>query len=225
MKAYDVLVVGAGLYGAVFAERMKVAGKRVLVIEKRNHIAGNAYTEDVEGIAVHRYGAHIFHTNDRTVWNYVNRFADFNRYTNSPVANYKGKLFSLPFSMYTFNAMWGVTTPEEAAEKIGVPFIDMTSVTEAYLAGLGDFASRPLYVYPKDNSHLQMQGAVAMAGFLADGLLSLGSPYADLLVSRNAKIIDEDTLPSEDPYMVREMGEAVCDPTLNLDAFQNEKQD
>ena len=118
MKAYDVLVVGAGLYGAVFAERMKAAGKRVLVIEKRNHIAGNAYTEDVEGIAVHRYGAHIFHTNDRTVWNYVNRFADFNRYTNSPVANYKGKLFSLPFSMYTFNAMWGVTTPEEAAEKI-----------------------------------------------------------------------------------------------------------
>ena len=118
MKVYDVLVVGAGLYGAVFAERMKAAGKRVLVIEKRNHIAGNAYTEDVEGIAVHRYGAHIFHTNDRTVWNYVNRFADFNRYTNSPVANYKGKLFSLPFSMYTFNAMWGVTTPEEAAEKI-----------------------------------------------------------------------------------------------------------
>lgn len=114
---------------------------------------------------------------------------------------------------------------KEAAEKIGVPFIDMTTVTEAYLAGLGDFASRPLYVYPKDNSHLQMQGAVAMAGFLADGLLSLGSPYADLLVSRNAKIIDEDVLPADHPYMVREMGEVFCDPTLNLDAFQNEKQD
>lgn len=114
---------------------------------------------------------------------------------------------------------------KEAAEKIGVPFIDMTSVTENYLAQLGDFASRPLYVYPKDNSHLQMQGAVAMAGFLADGLLSLGSPYADLLVSRNAKIIDEDVLPADHPYMVREMGEAFCDPTLNLDAFQNEKQD
>jgi len=118
MKPYDVLVVGAGLYGAVTAERLRARGRRVLVIERRDHIAGNAYTEDVEGIAVHRYGAHIFHTNDREVWDYVNRFASFNRFTNSPVANYEGKLYSLPFSMYTFHEMWGVTTPAEAQEII-----------------------------------------------------------------------------------------------------------
>ena len=113
----------------------------------------------------------------------------------------------------------------EAAERAGCPFIDMTSVTEEYLTQLGDFASRPLYVYPKDNSHLQMQGAVVMAGFLADGLERLGAPYADLLVSRNAKIIDEDILPADELFMVREMGEPFCDPTMNMDAFQNEKQD
>ena len=115
---YDYLVVGAGLFGAVFARQAADAGKRVLVVEKRGHIAGNCYTEDMEGIQVHRYGAHIFHTNDRKVWEYVQRFAEFNRYTNSPVANYKGELYSLPFNMYTFNKMWGVVTPEEAAAKI-----------------------------------------------------------------------------------------------------------
>jgi UDP-galactopyranose mutase len=115
---YDLLIVGAGLFGAVIAEREHARGKRVLVIDKREHIGGNVYTEDVFGIQVHRYGAHIFHTNDRKVWDYVNRFAEFNRYTNSPVANFHGKLYSLPFNMYTFNAMWGVTTPDEAAEKI-----------------------------------------------------------------------------------------------------------
>ena len=115
---YDYLIVGAGLFGAVFAREATDAGKRVLVIDKRDHIGGNIYTEEVEGINVHKYGAHIFHTNDKTVWEYVNRFAEFNRYTNSPVANYKGKLYSLPFNMYTFNAMWGVTTPEEARAKI-----------------------------------------------------------------------------------------------------------
>ena len=118
MTDYDYLIVGAGLYGAVIAERAKSCGKKVLIIEKRNHIAGNIYTEKIEGINVHRYGAHIFHTNNKKVWDYVNRFATFNRFTNSPVANYKGEIYSLPFNMYTFNQMWGVVTPEEAEEKI-----------------------------------------------------------------------------------------------------------
>ena len=115
---YDYLVVGAGLYGAVFAHEAKKAGKSVLVIDKRPNIAGNVYTEAVESIQVHKYGAHIFHTNNRRVWEYVNQFAEFNRFTNSPVANYNGELYSLPFNMYTFNKMWGVVTPEEAAAKI-----------------------------------------------------------------------------------------------------------
>jgi UDP-galactopyranose mutase len=115
---YDYLVVGSGLFGATFAHEAKAAGKSVLVIDKRPNIAGNVYTEDVEGIHVHRYGAHIFHTNDKKVWDYVNRFAVFNRFTNSPVANYHGELYSLPFNMYTFNKMWGVVTPQEAAAKI-----------------------------------------------------------------------------------------------------------
>ena len=115
---YDYLIVGAGLYGSVFARQAADAGKSVLVIDKRNHIGGNAYTEKVEGIDVHKYGAHIFHTNNKEVWDYVNRFATFNRFTNSPVANYKGELYSLPFNMYTFNKMWGVVTPDEAAAKI-----------------------------------------------------------------------------------------------------------
>lgn len=115
---YDYLIVGAGLYGAVCARELSDAGKNVLVIEKRNHTAGNVYTEKIEGINVHKYGAHIFHTNNSNVWSYVQRFATFNRFTNSPVANYKGELYSLPFNMYTFNKMWGVVTPEEAAAKI-----------------------------------------------------------------------------------------------------------
>ena len=115
---YDYLVVGAGLYGAVFAHEAKRAGKSVLVVDKRPNIAGNVYTEAVEDINVHVYGAHIFHTNNKRVWDYVNRFAEFNRFTNAPVANYKGELYSLPFNMYTFNRMWGVTTPQEAADEI-----------------------------------------------------------------------------------------------------------
>ena len=115
---YDYLIVGAGLYGSVCARELTDAGKKVLVIDKRDHIAGNVYTEKVEGINVHKYGAHIFHTNDKKVWDYVQRFATFNRFTNSPVANYKGELYSLPFNMYTFNKMWGVVTPQEAAKKI-----------------------------------------------------------------------------------------------------------
>lgn len=115
---FDFVIVGAGLYGAVIAQKAREAGKSVLVIEKRPHIAGNVYTENIEGIKVHKYGAHIFHTNNKTVWDYVQKFATFNRFTNSPVANYKGELYSLPFNMYTFNKMWGVVTPEEAAAKI-----------------------------------------------------------------------------------------------------------
>lgn len=118
MKAYDYVVVGAGLYGAVFAREAVKKGKKVLVIDKRPNIAGNVYTEQIEGIHVHKYGAHIFHTNNKKVWDYVTTFAEFNRFTNSPVANYKGELYSLPFNMYTFNKMWGVVTPEEAAAKI-----------------------------------------------------------------------------------------------------------
>ena len=118
MGQYDYLIVGAGLYGAVFAQEAKKAGQKCLVIDRRPQIAGNVYTEDIEGIHVHKYGAHIFHTNNKEVWEYVNRFAEFNRFTNSPVANYHGELYSLPFNMYTFNKMWGVVTPEEAAAKI-----------------------------------------------------------------------------------------------------------
>ena len=118
MSHYDYLIVGAGLYGAVCAREAVSAGKKVLVIDKRPHIAGNIYTQETEGIHVHIYGAHIFHTNNRTVWDYVNQFAEFNRFTNSPVANYRGEIYSLPFNMYTFNRMWGVVTPQEAAAKI-----------------------------------------------------------------------------------------------------------
>lgn len=115
---YDYLVVGAGLYGAIFAHEAKKKGKSVLVVDKRPNIAGNIYTKNIEGINVHVYGAHIFHTNNTKVWKYITQFAEFNRFTNSPVANYKGELYSLPFNMYTFNKMWGVVTPEEAATKI-----------------------------------------------------------------------------------------------------------
>ena len=118
MKHYDYLIVGSGLFGSVFAHEAKRAGRSVLVIDKRPQIGGNVYTVDIEGIHVHKYGAHIFHTNLKHVWDYVNQFAVFNRFTNSPVANYHGELYSLPFNMYTFNKMWGVVTPEEAAAKI-----------------------------------------------------------------------------------------------------------
>jgi UDP-galactopyranose mutase len=115
---YDYLIVGSGLYGAVFAHEMKNKGKSCLVIDKRGNIGGNIYTEEIEGINVHKYGAHIFHTNNKEVWNYVNQFVEFNRYTNSPVANYKGEIYNMPFNMNTFNKMWGVITPDEAKAKI-----------------------------------------------------------------------------------------------------------
>ena len=115
---YDYLIVGAGLFGAVFAHEAKKAGKNVLVIDKRSHIGGNIYTKEVEGIQVHEYGAHIFHTSDKKVWDYVQQFAEFNRYTNSPVARYKDELYNLPFNMNTFSKMWGISTPQEAKAKI-----------------------------------------------------------------------------------------------------------
>lgn len=118
MKKYDYLIVGAGLFGAVFAYEAKKKGKKVLVIDKRPHIGGNIYTKEIEGIQVHQYGAHIFHTSDQRVWDYVNQFAVFNRYTNAPVARYRDELYNMPFNMNTFHAMWGVKTPQEAKDKI-----------------------------------------------------------------------------------------------------------
>ena len=115
---YDYLIVGSGLYGSIFAREMANKGYKVLVLDKRNNVGGNIYTEKIEGINVHKYGAHIFHTNNEEVWNYLNQYCSFNRFTNSPIANYKGELYSLPFNMYTFNKMWGVITPEEALAKI-----------------------------------------------------------------------------------------------------------
>ena len=117
-QTYDYLVVGAGLFGATFAHEIAKKGKRVLVIEKRDHVAGNIYTEEIAGIQVHKFGAHIFHTNDKAVWDYVNQFAEFNQYINTPIANYHGEIYNLPFNMNTFNKLWGVVTPEEAATKI-----------------------------------------------------------------------------------------------------------
>lgn len=118
MEKYDYLIVGSGLFGAVFAHEATKKGKKCLVIDKRNHTGGNIYCENIEGINVHKYGAHIFHTNDKGIWDYVNQFVEFNRYTNSPVANYNGKLYNLPFNMNTFYQMWGTVTPAEAQAKI-----------------------------------------------------------------------------------------------------------
>ncbi len=126
---YDYLIVGAGLYGSVFAHEMKEKGRRVRLIDRRQHIAGNIYTEDVEGIQVHRFGAHIFHTSDKKVWDYVNQFAEFNHYINSPVARYHDELYNLPFNMNTFSRMWGVVTPQEAKEQIAEQIADL-GITE-----------------------------------------------------------------------------------------------
>ncbi len=115
---YDFLIVGSGLFGAIFAYEANKKGKKCLVIERRSHVAGNIYTENIENINVHQYGAHIFHTNDKHVWNYINQFAEFNRYTNSPIACYQDEIYNLPFNMNTFHQLWGVFTPEEAKQKI-----------------------------------------------------------------------------------------------------------
>lgn len=126
MKKFDYLVVGSGLYGSVFAHEAKAHGRSVSVIDKRSNIGGNIYTENIDGINVHKYGAHIFHTNSKKIWNYITQFAEFNRFTNSPVANYKGELYSMPFNMYTFNKMWGVATPQEAEAKINEQRAEIT---------------------------------------------------------------------------------------------------
>ena len=118
MERYDYLIVGSGLFGATFAYKATKQGKKCLVIDKRSHLGGNVYCEDIEGINVHKYGAHIFHTNNKEVWDFVNSIVEFNRYTNCPIANYKGELYNLPFNMNTFHQMWGVTTPKQALEKI-----------------------------------------------------------------------------------------------------------
>ncbi len=141
-RRYDYLIVGAGLYGAVFAHEMKRQGRQVLVIDRRAHIAGNIYTEQVLDIQVHKYGAHIFHTSDRKIWEYVNRFAEFNHYINSPIAYYKGELYNLPFNMNTFSRMWGVVTPAEAkariAEQIGaLQITDPQNLEEQALSLVG----------------------------------------------------------------------------------------
>lgn len=130
-KAYDYLIVGAGLYGCTFAHLARQKGKRCLVIDKRPHLGGNIYCEEVEGIHVHKYGAHIFHTDNKTVWDFVNAIVPFNRYTNSPIANYKGKRYNLPFNMNTFYQMWGVTTPEEARKKIEEQKADAVAAMQA----------------------------------------------------------------------------------------------
>lgn len=148
-KHYDYLVVGAGLYGAVFAHEAKKAGRSVLVIDKRPNIAGNVYTEDMEKIHVHKYGAHIFHTNNKKVWDYITQFAEFNRFTNSPVANYHGELYSLPFNMYTFNKMWGVVTPQEAAAKIEEQKRE-AGITEQEPRGTGCFPCGKRYLRKTD---------------------------------------------------------------------------
>lgn len=131
--SYDYLIVGSGLFGATFAYEAANRGKRVKVIEKRNHIAGNIYTEEIDGIQVHKYGAHIFHTSNKEIWNYVQQFAEFNRYTNSPIANYHGEIYNMPFNMNTFNKIWGVATPEEALKRINQQRKEMDGKTPTNL--------------------------------------------------------------------------------------------
>lgn len=125
-EQYDFLIVGAGIFGAVFAQQASASNKKVLVLDRRPHLGGNVYTEEIENIQVHKYGAHIFHTNDQEVWQYVSQFATFNRFTNAPIANYKGKLYSLPFNMYTFNQMWNVLTPQDALDKLNQQRAEIT---------------------------------------------------------------------------------------------------
>ena len=154
---YDYLIVGAGLYGSVFAHEMYRQGRRVRLIDRRQHIAGNIYTEEREGIQVHRYGAHIFHTSDKSVWDYVNQFAEFNHYINSPVARYREELYNLPFNMNTFNKMWGVVTPAEAkariAEQIGaLQITDPQNLEEQALSLVGEDVYRKLVKGYTENS-------------------------------------------------------------------------
>ena len=151
MKRYDFLIVGSGLFGATFAHLARRAGKKCLVIDKRPHLGGNVFCEEVEGIHVHKYGAHIFHTSDRRIWDFVNSIVEFNRYTNSPVANYKGTLYNLPFNMNTFYELWGVRTPAEAQAKIGAQRAEaLRAMREAGADGPRNLEEQALLLVGKD---------------------------------------------------------------------------
>ena len=160
---YDYLIVGAGLFGAVFAHEMTAKGKKCLVIDKRAHIGGNIYTEEIEGINVHKYGAHIFHTSNKEIWDYVNRFATFNRYTNSPVARYKDEIYNLPFNMNTFNKLWGVIAPQEAREKIE------EQVTEAGIVNPSNLEEQAISLVGKDIYEKLVKGYTPMIEKLLEG--------------------------------------------------------
>ena len=169
MKHYDYLIVGAGLFGCVFAYRAKQAGKKCLVIDKRNHLGGNLYCEQVEGINVHKYGAHIFHTSNKQVWDFVNSIVEFNRYTNSPVANYQGTLYNLPFNMNTFYQMWGVRTPAEAQQRLDEQRAEARKTLDQQGAivamGQEGWVLHDMSRYSPE-SGLNTQGASAMAEFI-----------------------------------------------------------
>ena len=166
MKEYDYLIVGAGLYGAVMAHELKKKGKKCLVIDRRDHIAGNIYCEDIEGIHVHKYGAHIFHTSDKKIWDYMNQFAEFNNYINSPVAVYKDELYNLPFNMNTFSKMWNIRTPQEAKEIIekqrnyfndryqGIPVGGYTAIVEKMLEGTEVRTGIDFFEFRKENPEI-----------------------------------------------------------------------
>ena len=205
----DYLVVGSGLYGAVFAHEAKAHGKSVLVVDKRPNIAGNVYTENIEGINVHKYGAHIFHTNDRRVWEYVNQFATFNRFTNSPVANYKGELYSMPFNMYTFNRMWGVVTPEEAAafarlaQENGIEVIIAAAGKAAHLGGvLAAYTVLPVIGLPIAASQLD-----GMDALLAIVQMPAGVPVATTAINgaKNAALIAVSILALQDAALAAKL--------------------
>jgi UDP-galactopyranose mutase len=163
MQKYDYLIVGAGLYGSIFACEMKKIGKKCLVIDKRNHIGGNIYCENIEGINVHKYGAHIFHTSNKEVWEYINQFCEFNNYINSPIANYKGEIYNLPFNMNTFNKLWGVRTPEEAKRKIEeqkreLEIVEPKNLEEQAISLIGkDIYEKLIKVIQKNNGEEKQQ--------------------------------------------------------------------
>ena len=189
---YNYLIVGSGLYGATIAQQAKKAGKSVLVIDKRPNVGGNIYTEKVEGINVHKYGAHIFHTNNKEVWDYVTSFVDFNRFTNSPVANYKGELYSMPFNMYTFNKMWGVVTPEEAAAKIEEQKKEITGEpknleegADYTITSVGGNGSWSQYTYKIDKSVFQGDGSYLVTVYSED---NAGNINENINESKQAEI-------------------------------------
>jgi len=248
MKKYDYLVVGSGLYGAVFAHEARKAGKSVLVIDKRPNIAGNVYTEEIEKIHVHKYGAHIFHTNNKKVWNYITQFAEFNRFTNSPVANYKGELYSLPFNMYTFNKMWGVVTPEEAKAYVKYQLGALKAFTDSHgvkiqhvkphgalynMAAVDEKLAKAMceavYEVDKDIIFMGLAGSKMIEAAEAAGLKAASEVFADraynddgTLVSRKLEgsvIKDKDLAIKRVVRMVKEgKGESINGNDINIKA-------